>query len=80
MKSIAIKRAQIGSHDAKTAAAHMREKDQSKVDTDEIVEEASNAAQDASLVMEERECLQQGRTLVNGIMTNIAYVPMTVHW
>lgn len=80
MKFISQKRAQIGQHDAKTAAAHMREKDQSNVDTDEIVEEAGNAVEDAALVMNERECLQQGRTLLNGIMTNVAYVPMTVHW
>lgn len=58
----------------------MREKDQSKVDTDEIVEQAGSAVEDAALVMNERECLQQGRTLLNGIMTNVAYVPMTIHW
>jgi BioD-like phosphotransacetylase family protein len=80
MKFIAQKRAQIGQHDAKTAAEHMSEKDQSKVNTDEIVEQAGSAVEDAALVMNERECLQQGRTLVNGIMTNIAYAPMCVHW
>lgn len=80
MKSITSKRASLGSHDAKTAMAHMKEKDQSRVDTDEIVTEAGNAAQDAALVLEERECLQQGRALLNGVMTNLAYVPMTIHW
>jgi hypothetical protein len=80
MKIIAQKRAQISPHDAKTAAAHMREKDQAKVDTDEIVEQAGSAVEEAALVMNERECLQQSRTLLNGVMTNLAYAPMTIHW
>lgn len=56
------------------------EKDQEKVNTDALVESAEEASEDARLMMQERACMTESDALVNGVMTNLAYAPLTVHW
>ena len=50
------------------------------MNTDALVESAEEASEDARLMMQERVCLSESDALVNGVMTNLAYAPLTVHW
>lgn len=56
------------------------EKDQSEVNTDEIVAEADAASEDAALVVKQQELEKESVSLVNSLTTNLAYAPLTVHW
>ena len=61
-----------------SAVSH--EKDQSKVDTDQIVKDAGAASEDATLVVAQQELEKESVALVNSLTTNLAYAPLTVHW
>lgn len=58
----------------------LTEKDQSKVDTDQIVAEADAASEDAALVLQQQELEKEHVSLVNSLTTNLAYAPLTLHW
>ena len=50
------------------------------MNTDALVESAEEASEDARLMMQERAYMTESDALVNGVMTNLAYAPLTVHW
>jgi hypothetical protein len=60
--------------------AAISEKDQSKVDTDQIVREAGAASEDAGLVVAQQDLERENAALLNSLTTNLAYAPLTVHW
>lgn len=57
-----------------------KEKDAGQASTTEVLQDASNVAEEAAVIMNERECFEQSKILVNSVMTNLAYAPLTVHW
>ena len=63
-----------------TIAEELKEKDQGKIDTDTIVQQAGIAVEEATLLMDEQDCLRQSQSLFNGLATSLAYAPLTVHW
>lgn len=54
--------------------------DAGQVDSDALVEQGTIAVEEAALAMNEKDCIEQSKALINAISSNLAYLPPSIHW